>query len=301
MASYTGQREQETARRVRRMLLEQSAILQDESPDEFLWLTQHYAGEQRFFEDELGARLELRLGRWARAYWTSPPRSREICIADIFELTARKQTAYACLIRAYRSVRLLESGDSASTFRFAELFRYVAEEGQRLSPWLSFDEAAINDALVTRGEADDADDEELAEATETPAKGRRRANSVTKNETTSARKSGPATMVRASAAQRVRANQRAFYQAFAAFERYRLVRRLGSDDRQRPEERYRLDERDFGGVYEFTDLIDRFLPPAGLVAYDDLATDDETNADQVVSAGTVPSSSQPESIGGGIA
>ena len=96
--------------------------------------------EQRFFEDELGARLELRLGRWARAYWPSPPRQRELCIADVFELTARKQTAYACLIRAYRSVRLLESGDSATVFRFSELFRYVAEEGQRLSPWLSFDE-----------------------------------------------------------------------------------------------------------------------------------------------------------------
>ena len=55
-------------------------------------------------------------------------------------MTARKQTAYACLIRAYRSVRLLEAGESANTFRFSELFRYVAEEGQRQSPWLSFDE-----------------------------------------------------------------------------------------------------------------------------------------------------------------
>ena len=35
-------------------------------------------------------------------------------------------------------------------------------------------------------------------------------------------------------------------------------------------ERFQLDERDFSGVYEFTDLIDRFLPPAGLVMYDDL-------------------------------
>ena len=68
MPTYTGQREQELAKRVRRMLVEQAAILQDESPDEFLWLTQHYTTEQRFFEDELGARLELRLGRWARAY-----------------------------------------------------------------------------------------------------------------------------------------------------------------------------------------------------------------------------------------
>jgi hypothetical protein len=72
----------------------------------------------------------------------------------------------------------------------------------------------------------------------------------------------------------VRANQRAFYQAFAAFERYRLVRRLGADDRQRPDERYRLDARDFGGIYEFTDLIDRFLPPAGLVIYDELNPND---------------------------
>ena len=57
MPTYTGQREQELAKRVRRMLVEQAAILQDESPDEFLWLTQHYTTEQRFFEDELGARL----------------------------------------------------------------------------------------------------------------------------------------------------------------------------------------------------------------------------------------------------
>ena len=113
MPSYTGQREQDLALRVRRMLIEQSALMQDESPDEFAWLTRHYETEQRFFEEELGARLELRLGRWARAYWPAPPRNREICIADIFELTARKQTAYACLIRAYRSVRLLESGDSS--------------------------------------------------------------------------------------------------------------------------------------------------------------------------------------------
>ena len=78
----------------------------------------------------------------------------------------------------------------------------------------------------------------------------------------------------------MRANQRAFYQAFAAFERYRLLRRIGADDRQRPDERYKLDERDFGGVYEFTDLIDRFLPPAGLVIHDDLNRDDETGGDQ---------------------
>src|SRR5579859_5037920 len=169
MTTYTGQREQELARRVRRMLIEQSALMQDESPDEFTWLTRHYAEEQRFFEDELGAHLELRMGRWARAYWPAPPRQREICVADIFELTARKQTAYACLIRAYRSVRLLESGESASAFRFAELFRYVAEEGQRQSPWLSFDEAIINEALATRGEADDADDEDLAEVATTGA------------------------------------------------------------------------------------------------------------------------------------
>ena len=173
MATYTGQRERDLAVRVRRMLIEQSAIMAEDSPDELTWLTRHYETEQRFFEEELGARLELRMGRWARAYWTAPPRNRDLLIADIFELTARKQTAYACLIRAYRSVRLLESGDSASVFRFSELFRYVA------------------------------------------------------------------------------------------------------DDRQRPEERYRLDEHDFSGVYEFTDLIDRFLPPAGLVAYDDLRGEED--------------------------
>ena len=176
MPSYTGQREQDLALRVRRMLIEQSALLQDESPDEFAWLTRHYETEQRFFEEELGARLELRLGRWARAYWPAPPRNREICIADIFELTARKQTAYACLIRAYRSVRLLESGDAANVFRFSELFRYVAEEGQRLSPWLSFDEAVINEALATQGDAEadaeDDDDEEVALAG--ASKGRKR-------------------------------------------------------------------------------------------------------------------------------
>ncbi|HEU5343377.1 MAG TPA: hypothetical protein VFX31_03545 [Ktedonobacterales bacterium] len=274
MPSYTGQREQDLALRVRRMLIEQSALLQDESPDEFTWLTRHYETEQRFFEEELGARLELRLGRWARAYWPAPPRNRELCIADIFELTARKQTAYACLIRAYRSVRLLESGDSASVFRFSELFRYVAEEGQRLSPWLSFDEAVINEALATQGDAEaDADEDEDEElATAGAAKGRKRATS---GATSRGRKTSTAAPQRAGAAQRVRANQRAFYQAFAAFERHRLTRRIGADDRQRPEERYRLNERDFSGVYEFTDLIDRFLPPAGLVAYDDLKGEEE--------------------------
>jgi len=251
------------------MLIEQSAILQDEAPDEFTWLSKHFTEEQRFFEDELGAHLELRLGRWARAYWPVPPRQREFCISDIFELTARKQTAYACLIRAYRSVRLLESGESANTFRFAELFRYVAEEGQRQSPWLSFDEGIINEALVTRGEADAEDDEEVVETT---GAGRsRKRTSSSNNGTAAARKSTPtAAAPRLGAAQRVRANQRAFYQAFAAFERYRLLRRIGADDRQRPEERYKLDERDYSGIYEFTDLIDRFLPPAGLVIYDDL-------------------------------
>jgi hypothetical protein len=277
MPTYTGQREQDLARRVRRMLIEQAAILQDESPDEFLWLTQHYVTEQRFFEDELGARLELRLGRWARAYWPTAPRQRELLVADVFELTARKQTAYACLIRAYRSVRLLESGDSATVFRFSELFRYVAEEGQRLSPWLSFDEAIINEALATRGEADAEDDEELVEEKLTSRSRKRSASGAAATATTSrARTSAP---VRASAAQRVRANQRAFYQAFAAFERYRLIRRIGADDRQLPGEQFKLDERDFSGVYEFTDLIDRFLPPAGLVAHDDLAEDDDEGGD----------------------
>ena len=292
MATYTGQREQELARRVRRMLIEQSAILTEESPDEFTWLTKHYADEQRFFEEELGALLELRLGRWARAFWPMAPRVRELCIADVFELTTRKQTAYACLIRAYRSVRLLEAGESASTFRFAELFRYVAEEGQRQSPWLSFDEAIINEALATRGEADAGDDEELLELAAESAKGRGRKKSASGPNGNGANGNGngngaslatatasrprktstPAT-TRLGAAQRVRANQRAFYQAFAAFERLRLLRRIGADDRQRADERYKLDDRDYSGIYEFTDLIDRFLPPAGLVAYDDLNPD----------------------------
>ncbi|MGH2486912.1 MAG: hypothetical protein ACRDHE_12955 [Ktedonobacterales bacterium] len=279
MASYTGQREQELARRVRRMLIEQSALLREEAPDEFVWLTKHFQEEQRFFEDELGAHLELRLGRWARAYWPAPPRQRELCVADIFELTARKQTAYACLIRAYRSVRLLEAGESANTFRFSELFRYVAEEGQRQSPWLSFDEGVINEALTTGGEADAEEEDEAAETT--GARSRKRG---AQSEPASA---GRATKTRVAAAapklgaaQRVRANQRAFYQAFAAFERYRLLRRIGADDRQRPEERYKLDERDFGGVYEFTDLIDRFLPPAGLVIHDDLNRDDDNGGDR---------------------
>jgi hypothetical protein len=277
MPSYNGHREQELARRVRRMLIEQSAILQEESPDEFLWLTQHYPGEQQFFEEELGARLELRLGRWARAYWPSPPRQRELCIADVFELTARKQTAYACLIRAYRSVRLLESGDSATVYRFSELFRYVAEEGQRLSPWLSFDESVINEALVTRGEADAEEDDELLEAQAASTKGRKRGTKAD-GSTSTTKRTASAVAVRTSAAQRVRMNQRAFYQAFAAFERLRLIRRLGADDRQAPSEQYKLDERDFSGIYEFTDLIDRFLPPAGLVAYDDLADADDDEA-----------------------
>ncbi|HEX9035920.1 MAG TPA: hypothetical protein VF808_02925 [Ktedonobacterales bacterium] len=264
MATYTGQRERDLAVRVRRMLIEQSAIMASDSQDEFNWLTRHYETEQRFFEEELGARLELRMGRWARAYWPAPPRNRDLLIADIFELTARKQTAYACLLRAYRSVRLLEAGDSANVFRFSELFRYVAEEGQRLSPWLSFDEAVINDALATQGDGDVEPEEDDDEEVVTGTKGRKKATTTTR-----ARKP-VAAPARAGAAQRVRANQRAFYQAFAAFERRRLVRRIGADDRQRPEERYRLDEHDFSGVYEFTDLIDRFLPPAGLVAYDDL-------------------------------
>jgi len=275
MPSYTGQREQELARRVRRMLIEQSAVHQDEHADEFVWLTKNFAGEQRFFEEELGARLELRQGRWARAYWPSAPKSREMCIADVFELTARKQTAYACLIRAYRSVRLLEAGDSASVFRFAELFRYVAEEGERLSPWLGFDEAAMNEALATRGDDADADDDELLEAAASSPKGGKKAalgaaGGRAQTATATARKGKAVAPQRTSAAMRVRLNQRAFYQAFAAFERHRLIRRLGADDRARPDEHFRLDERDFNGVYEFTDLIDRFLPPAGLVQYDEL-------------------------------
>ncbi|HEV2235715.1 MAG TPA: hypothetical protein VGR57_03550 [Ktedonobacterales bacterium] len=276
MPTYAGQRDQELARRVRRMLIEQSCVMQDDTPDEFTWLTKHHTSEQRFFEDELGARLELRLGRWARVYWPTPPRQRELVIADVFDLTARKQTAYACLIRAYRSVRLLEAGESASSFRFAELFRYVADEGQRQSPWLSFDETVINEALANHLEGENDEDDDLldlsASATARPRK-RTKAGAVAESAGAtkpSARKASAAAKGAGSAAQRVRANQRAFYQAFAAFERYRLLRRLGADERQRPEERYRLDERDYSGVYEFTDLIDRFLPPAGLVQYDEL-------------------------------
>jgi hypothetical protein len=260
--------------------------MQEDSPDEFTWLTRNFSGEQRFFEDELGARLELRQGRWARAYWPAPPRQRELCIADVFELTARKQTAYACLIRAYRSVRLLEIGETAGSFRFAELFRYVAEEGQRLSPWLSFDEAVINEALATRtGEDADADEEDPLE-TPSARNGRKRGakgEAMGDEGMPAARRNGVKSVktiapVRASAAQRVRMNQRAFYQAFAAFERLKLLKRIGADDRQRPDERYRLDERDFSGVYEFTDLIDRFLPPAGLVTADDLKETEEEGA-----------------------
>src|SRR5215470_14459331 len=186
MATYTGQREQE-----------------------FAWLTRHFPEEQRFFEEELGAHLELRLGRWARAYWPSPPRQRELCIADIFELTARKQTAYACLIRAYRSVRLLESGDSASTFRFSELFRYVAEEGQRQSPWLSFDEAVINEALTTRGAEDAEDDEDLLEvAAATATRSRKKANGAASAAAGAATASCPRTKGAAAAPQRLGAAQR---------------------------------------------------------------------------------------------
>jgi hypothetical protein len=266
MTSYSAPRDMEMARRVRRMLIEQSCILCEESPDEFTWLTRHLAAEERFFEEEIGARLEVRLGRWARTFWPSPPRNRELCLADVFELTARKQTAYACLIRAFRSVRLLEGGENASQFRFAELYRYVAEEGTRQSPWLSFDEAAISAALASGAEEEEEvpDDDESALAVPALApKGR-------------GRKTGAAAVAAKTAgapraAQRARLNQRAFYQAFAAFERLRLLRRLGADERQRPDEQFRSDERDYGGIYEFTDLIDRFLPPAGLVQFDDLA------------------------------
>jgi hypothetical protein len=266
------------------MLIEQSAILQEDTPDEFIWLTKHYTEEQRFFEEEMGALLELRQGRWARAYWPVAPRQRELCIADVFELTTRKQTAYACLIRAYRSVRLLEAGESANIFRFADLFRYVAEEGQRQSPWLSFDEAIINEALTLRGEADAGDDEELLDLAAESAKARGRKKTTSAPADTAAstaassaasrpRRGAVATRQSMGAAQRVRANQRAFYQAFAAFERLRLLRRIGADDRQRADERYKLDDRDYSGIYDFTDLIDRFLPPAGLVTHDELNPD----------------------------
>jgi hypothetical protein len=284
MTTYTGQRDQEVARRVRRMLLEQSCLMLDDTPDEFAWLTKHFTSEQRFFEDELGGRLELRLGRWARAYWPAPPRQRELVIADVFELTTRKQTAYACLIRAYRSVRLLEAGENAGTFRFAELFRYVAEEGQRQSPWLSFDEAAINEALAARGEADDDDEDEPAAPAAGRARRRKPAGAAASAGAAPARKGAAAARGASSAAQRVRANQRAFYQAVTAFERYRLLRRIGADERQRPDEQFRLDERDYSGIYEFTDLIDRFLPPAGLVRHDELAPDDTVSAESADSA-----------------
>ncbi|HKD77214.1 MAG TPA: hypothetical protein VKB76_17040, partial [Ktedonobacterales bacterium] len=164
MATYTAPRDMEMARRVRRMLIEQSCILQDDNPDEFIWLTRHLATEEHFIEEEFGARIEVRLGRWARAYWPSPPRNRELCLADVFELTSRKQTAYACLIRAFRSVRLLEGGESASIFRFADLYRYVADEGTRQSPWLSFDEATIAAALA----AGDDEEEEIPDDDEAP-------------------------------------------------------------------------------------------------------------------------------------
>jgi hypothetical protein len=291
VTTYTGQRDQELARRVRRMLIEQSSVNQDDAPDEFTWLTKHYTSEQRFFEDEIGARLELRLGRWARVFWPAPPRQRELVIADVFELTARKQTAYACLIRAYRSVRLLEAGENASTYRFAELFRYVAEEGQRQSPWLSFDETYINEALSARGEAESEDDDDLLiAAATTTSRGRKKGPSgpngavpavmaATNTSGPKARKTSPAAGRGAgSGAQRVRLNQRAFYQAFTAFERYRLIRRVGADERARPEEQFKLDERDLSGIYEFTDLIDRYLPPAGLVQYDELALSDDDDA-----------------------
>ena len=272
MATYTAPRDMEMARRVRRMLIEQSCVLAEESSDEFTWLTRHFSTEERFLEEELGAHIELRLGRWARASWPTPPRNRELCLADVFELTARKQTAYACLVRAFRSVRLLEGGENASTFRFAELYRYVADEGTRQSPWLSFDETIIAAALAAQGDPDeeDPDDDEATSTTTPKTKTRKAANSTT---ATAARSAAP-NRSGAGVSQRARMNQRAFYQSFAAFERLKLLRRLGVDERQRPEEQFRHDERDFGGLYEFTDIIDRFLPPSGLVLYDDLATPD---------------------------
>lgn len=265
MATYSAPRDMEMARRVRRMLIEQSAILQEESSDEFQWLTRHFATEERFLEEELGAHIELRLGRWARVYWSTPPRVRELCIADVFELTTRKQTAYACLIRAFRSVRLLEGHENASTFRFADLYRYVSDEGTRQSPWLSFDETIIANALMSESAADE-EDEDVAEDEDITGNTPNRAKS----------RKLPAATVRIAqnrganrSSQRARANQRAFYQAVAAFERMRLLRRIGADERQHPDEQFKLDERDYGGIYEFTDLIDRFLPPSGLVQYDE--------------------------------
>ena len=264
--TYTSPRDMEMARRVRRMLIEQSCVLQEESPDEFTWLTRHFEQEERFIEDELGAHIEMRLGRWARASWPSPPRNRELCIADVFELTTRKQTAYACLIRAFRSVRLLEGGENAAVFRFAELYRYVTEEGTRLSPWLSFDEATIAAALAAQPDPDEElDDDEAAPTAAPKPRARKSANGAT----ATASRAATGNRSGAGVAQRARMNQRALYQAFQSFERLRLIRRLGSDERQRPEEQFRLDERDYGGLYEFTDIIDRFLPPSGLVQYDE--------------------------------
>jgi hypothetical protein len=248
------------------LLIEQSCILSDESPDEFTWLTRHYSSEEHFFNDELGAQLELRLGRWARAYWPSPPRNRELCLTDVFELTTRKQTAYACLIRAFRSVRLLEGGENASTFRFADLYRYTSDEGTRQSPWLSFDETVIAAALATRPEDDEEPEDD---ETPTPAPKTRKGRAKIESNGATTTRSGASARAGAGAIQRARMNQRAFYQAFQAFERMKLMRRLGTDERQRPDEQFRYDERDYGGLYEFTDLIDRFLPPAALVQYDD--------------------------------
>ncbi len=258
MALYTSPRDNESARKVRRMLIEQSCVFQDEFPEEFHWLSRHIASEQTFFEEELGARIELRVGKWARAYWPSPPRNRELCIADVFELTTRKQTAYACLIRAYRSVRLLEGSENAAMFRFAELYRYVADEGAHQSPWLSFDETVIANALTTESDIEEENDDEETASPAMKTKAKRAAAG-----TASANRSA------GRASQRARMNQRAFYQAFTSFERLRLVKRLGSDERQQPDEQFQNDERDFGGVYEFSDLIDRFLPPSGLVQYDE--------------------------------
>jgi hypothetical protein len=176
-------------------------------------------------------------------------------------------------------VRLLEAGESAGAFRFADLFRYVAAEGTRQSQWLSFDETRIAEALAAGGDEETDAEDEVPVPSAAPRPRKRTAKTGAADTAVAGRRSTAVAATprsAAGAAQRARMNQRAFYQAFSAFERYRLIRRLGIDERQRPEEQFRLDERDFGGIYEFTDLIDRFLPPAGLVQHDELRPTEES-------------------------
>src|SRR6185437_15834719 len=105
-------------------------------------------------------------------------------------------------------------------------------------PWLSFDETVISTALAEQG----SEDEDLSDDDEAPmptnkAKGRKATNS-----TATAARAPSGNRLQAGIGQRARMNQSGFYQAFQSFERLRLIRRLGLDDRQRPEEQFRLDE-----------------------------------------------------------